>query len=161
MAVWLPVLKAALPYISNIVAAALPAFTQRKSAEAAGAADLINQQIAELQTAVTGNAAALKTLAEQVEKTLTALDGGEADLAQRLTQQLASVQETVARCESTASLAQAQVTRLDGLTASLQMRAEELQLHFARHQTECRNRFGILTLIALLALLLAAIALIR
>ena len=77
MAVWLPVLKAALPYISNIVAAALPAFTQRKSAEAAGAADLINQQIAELQTAVTGNAAALKTLAEQVEKTLTALDGAE------------------------------------------------------------------------------------
>jgi chromosome segregation ATPase len=161
MAVWLPVLKAALPYVSNIVAAALPAFTQRKSAEAAGAADLVTQQIAELQTAVTSNAAALKTLAEQVEKTLTALDGSETDLAQRLAQQLASVQETVARCESTASQAQAQATRLDGLTAALQMRTEELQHHFARHQTESRNRFGMLTLVALLALLLAILALIR
>lgn len=161
MAAWLPVLKAALPYISDIVVATLPKFTKPKPAEAPGAADLTNQQIAELQTAVTGNAAALKTLAEQVEKTLTALDGSEAELAQRLTQQLVSVQESVARCESTAALAQAQVTRLDGLTASLQMRTEELQLHFARHQTESRNRFGILTLIALLALLLAAIALIR
>lgn len=161
MAVWLPVLKAALPYISNIVAAALPAFTQRKTAEAAGAADLINQQISELQTAVTGNAAALKTLAEQVEKTLTALDDGESEMKQRLTQQLTSMQDAVARCDSTASLAQAQVTRLDSLTAAIQMRTEELQLHFARHQTESRNRFVILTLIALAALLLAVIALIR
>lgn len=161
MAVWLPVLKAALPYVSNIVAAALPAFTQRRSVEATGANDLINQQIVELQTAVTGNAAALKTLAEQVEKTLTAIDGSEADLAQRLTQQLASLQESIARCETTATFAQAQATRLDGATAALQAHTEELQHHFARHQTESHRWLVFLSLSTLLALLLAAIALLR
>jgi len=75
MAAWLPVLKAALPYIGNIVAAAVPVFTRRKEQDAS--AELVSRQIAELQEAVTGNVEAVKGLAAQVERTITALDAGE------------------------------------------------------------------------------------
>ena len=81
MAVWIPVLKAALPYVSNLVATALPVFTSKKEQEAS--AELVARQIAELQTAVTGNAEAVKGLAAQLEKTITALEAGESDLSRR------------------------------------------------------------------------------
>ncbi|NTW67000.1 MAG: hypothetical protein HGB21_11960 [Nitrospirae bacterium] len=55
MAAWfVPAVKAILPYVSSIVAAAMPVFTTRKSDEAAVAqAHLLQKQIAELQSAVT------------------------------------------------------------------------------------------------------------
>lgn len=163
MAAWIPVLKAALPYISNIVAAAIPAFTQRKGQ--APSTELVSQQIAELQEAVTSNAEAVKTLAAQVEKTLTAFDAGEAEMTQRLTdhlaQQLASLHETVGQCASTATYAQAQVTRLDGVTAALQMRTEELELKFARQQSSARRQEIAIAAVAVLALFLALAAILR
>jgi hypothetical protein len=71
-----PVVKAILPYVGSIVAAALPVFTTRKSDEAAAQAQLLQQQIAELQTAASQNAVHIKELAEQLQKTVAALEQG-------------------------------------------------------------------------------------
>ena len=75
---WLiPAVKAILPYVSSIVTAAIPVFTTRKSDEAAAAqAQLLQQQIAELQSAASKNAVHIKELAEQLQKTITALEQG-------------------------------------------------------------------------------------
>ncbi|WP_353152561.1 hypothetical protein [Pollutimonas bauzanensis] len=72
MAAFLPVLKVALPYITQIVTATLPMFTA-KSAE--GKADeVIPKQIRELQSAVTQNAESVKGLALQLKETIEGLD---------------------------------------------------------------------------------------
>ncbi len=77
MAWFVPALKAVLPYVSSIVAAAVPVFTTRKKDEAAAPqAELPQKQIAELQTAVSQNAVHIKELAEQLEKTVAALEQG-------------------------------------------------------------------------------------
>jgi uncharacterized membrane protein len=78
MAAWLlPAVKVILPYLSSIVAAAMPVFTTRKSDEAAAAqAHLLQQQIAELQSAASQNAVHIKELAEQLQKTVAALEQG-------------------------------------------------------------------------------------
>lgn len=149
MAAWLPVLKAALPYVSSIVAAALPVFTARRGTDAP--AELLSRQIAELQEAGIHNAEAVKGLAAQVEKTITALDGGEAELARRL----AALQETLARCESTANLVQAQATRQEGVATSMQIQIDELE----RQVEAARRRELAITAAALVALLVAVIAL--
>lgn len=159
MAAWLPVLKIALPYVSNIVAAAIPAFTRRKTGEASD--ELVTRQIAELQEAVTGNAETVRMLAAQVEKTLKALETGEAEAAQRLTQQLAGLHDGVARAEGIANQAQAQITRLDGVTAALQMRIGELELQYQRMSGVERRREYSIAGLAVLAALLAIIALLR
>ena len=78
MAAWLiPAVKAILPFISPIVSSALPVFTTRKSDEAA-AAQALQQQITELQSAASQNALHVKELAEQLQKTVTALEQGAA-----------------------------------------------------------------------------------
>ena len=74
MAAWLPALKAILPYVSQVVTVALPVFT--KMADKSKAADVIPNQIQELQAAVTRNTESLKTLADQLQKTITSIDSG-------------------------------------------------------------------------------------
>lgn len=82
MAAFLPVLKVALPYITQIVTATLPMFTA-KSAD--GKADeVIPKQIRELQSAVTQNAESVKGLALQFKETIESLDA----VAFRLQQQV-------------------------------------------------------------------------
>jgi hypothetical protein len=78
MAAWfVPAIKAILPYVGTIVTAALPVFTARKSDEAAAAQiQLMQQQIAELQSAASKNAVHIKELAEQLQKTVEALEQG-------------------------------------------------------------------------------------
>ncbi|HUJ18570.1 MAG TPA: hypothetical protein VL197_11325 [Nitrospirota bacterium] len=78
MSAWfVPAVKAILPYVSAIVGAALPVFTRRKNDEAAAAqAELLQKQIAELQSAASQNAVRIKALAEQLQKTVTALEQG-------------------------------------------------------------------------------------
>ena len=77
MAAWLiPALKAVLPHIGTIIAAAAPVFT-RKSADAANQA-LLQQQITELQSAASQNAAHIKELAAQLQSTVAALEQGAA-----------------------------------------------------------------------------------
>jgi len=74
MAAWLvPALKAVLPHLGTIVQVAVPVFT-KKSAEAASQAQLLQQQIGELQTAATQNAQHIKSLAEELQTTVVALN---------------------------------------------------------------------------------------
>jgi hypothetical protein len=64
---WLPVLKAVLPHLGPIVSRAVPMFTARKDAN-------IAQQIAELQEAVSGNAASVKDLARELQRVVEAIE---------------------------------------------------------------------------------------
>lgn len=66
MAAWLPLLKTVLPYLTAIITAAVPAFTAKKD----------NEQIAELQQAVRQNAESIKVLAEQMQRTIRAIEAG-------------------------------------------------------------------------------------
>lgn len=82
MAAFLPALKVALPYITQIVTATLPMFTA-KSAE--GKADeIIPKQIRELQSAVTQNAESVKGLALQLKETIEGIDAAAAKLQQQV-----------------------------------------------------------------------------
>ncbi|SHH70243.1 hypothetical protein [Pollutimonas bauzanensis] len=82
MAVFLPVLKVALPYITQIVTAAVPMFTSKP---AEGKADeVIPRQIRELQSAVTQNAESVKGLALQLKETIEGLDAAAARLQREI-----------------------------------------------------------------------------
>jgi hypothetical protein len=84
MAAWfLPALKAVLPHVGTIISAAAPVFT-RKRADTAGAAALVQEQIAELQAAASQNADNIKALAEQVQVTVGALQQAAAIAESRL-----------------------------------------------------------------------------
>lgn len=88
MAAWLiPAVKAILPFVSPIVTSALPVFTTRKSDEATPVqTDLLQKQITELQSAAAQNALHVKKLAEQLQKTVTALEQGAAVAESRFRQ---------------------------------------------------------------------------
>ena len=74
MAAWLiPALKAVLPHVGTIISAAVPAFTKKKT-DAANQTHLLQQQIAELQSAASQNAAHIRELAEQLQNTVAALE---------------------------------------------------------------------------------------
>jgi uncharacterized protein YlxW (UPF0749 family) len=75
MPAWLiPALKAALPHIATIISAAAPVFTRKNTDAAANQALLLQQQITELQSAASQNAAHIKELAEQLQSTVAALE---------------------------------------------------------------------------------------
>ncbi|MHB8472539.1 MAG: hypothetical protein ACYDC8_06760 [Gammaproteobacteria bacterium] len=82
MPAWVPLARAVLPYLTSIASAAIPAFATRK--DHAKSLELQAEQIATLEAAVTHNAAAIKTLAEQLEKTVTAIDAGAATVEPRI-----------------------------------------------------------------------------
>jgi hypothetical protein len=74
MAAWLlPALKAVLPHVGTILDVAAPVFTRKSAEAAASQAQLVQQQISELQSAATQNAANIKALAEQLQGTVAAL----------------------------------------------------------------------------------------
>jgi len=84
MAAWfLPALKAVLPHVGTLINVAAPVFT-RKSAQAANEAQLLQQQIAELQAAASQNAGNVKALAEQLQATVSALQEAAAIAEARL-----------------------------------------------------------------------------
>lgn len=73
MAAWfIPALKAVLPHIGAILSAAVPVFT-KKNADAVANQALLQQQIAELQSAASQNTAHIKELAAQLQSTVAAL----------------------------------------------------------------------------------------
>jgi uncharacterized protein YlxW (UPF0749 family) len=75
MAAWLiPALKAVLPHVGTIISAAVPAFTKKKPDAVANQTLLLQQQIAELQSAASQNASHIKELAEQLQNTVAALE---------------------------------------------------------------------------------------
>jgi hypothetical protein len=68
---WLiPALKMVLPHVGDIISAAKPVFTKK----AAGADAPLQQQITELQAAASQNAANIRELAEQLQRTVAALE---------------------------------------------------------------------------------------
>ncbi len=71
MAAWLPAVKVVLPYLTQIVAAAIPAF---KKADRNETAEAMRGQITELQDAVTHNAELIKTLATQLQQVIQDID---------------------------------------------------------------------------------------
>lgn len=80
MPVWLPIFKASLPYITQIVSAAIPAFTSRPDPKTD---PVLNRQIEELQAAATHNAEAIRGLAEKLQQTIQTLDGAAAELERK------------------------------------------------------------------------------
>lgn len=75
MAVWLvPALKAVLPHLGTIVSAVAPAFTRKKADAVANQMQLLQEQVAELQSAASQNAAYIKELATQLQSTVSALE---------------------------------------------------------------------------------------
>ena len=72
MPVWIPLLKASLPYVTQIVASAIPAFTAKPDTEKSG--DLTAQQIAELQSAATQNAESIHVLADKLQQTIQGIE---------------------------------------------------------------------------------------
>ena len=71
MAGWLlPALKAVLPHVGDILAAAKPVFTRKRPESGEQAV----QQIAELQAAATQNAEHIRELAAQLQSTVAALE---------------------------------------------------------------------------------------
>ena len=71
MPAWLPVLKAALPYVGPVLQSAIPAFTKKRSEKED---PVVAQQISELQEAVKHNADSLRAIAKAVEESAKAND---------------------------------------------------------------------------------------
>lgn len=83
MASWLvPALKAVLPHLGTLVDVAKPHFTRKKpELDQAG---LVQEQIAELQAAVSQNATHLQELALQLQRTVAALEEAASKAERRL-----------------------------------------------------------------------------
>ena len=82
MPVWLPLLKASLPYVTQIVATAIPAFTAKPPEEKTD--DITAQQIAELQSAATQNAESIHVLAEKLRQTIEGIDAAGNELQKKI-----------------------------------------------------------------------------
>lgn len=78
MAAWLvPAVQAILPFVGQIVSSALPVFTTRKpDTPVQDPTGILQKQITELQTAASQNAIHVKELAEQLQKTVAAIEQG-------------------------------------------------------------------------------------
>ena len=85
MPVWLaPALKAVLPHLGTIVTAVAPVFTRKQVDPSSNQAQVSQEQIVELQSAVSQNAAHIKDLAMQLQNTVTALEQAAAMAEARL-----------------------------------------------------------------------------
>jgi hypothetical protein len=85
MAGWLiPALKAMLPHVGDILTAAKPVLTRKRDV----GPEVMQQQIAELQGAVSQQAAYIKDLAAQLENTVSALEKAAEIAEQRLRRML-------------------------------------------------------------------------
>lgn len=95
MVAWLPAFKTILPYVTQIVTLAVPAFTTRSDAGASQ--EVVSKQIAELQDAATRNTEAVKVLAAQLQKAIADIETGAARIEKELqkTRQLCVVAITV------------------------------------------------------------------
>lgn len=79
MAGWLiPALKAVLPHVGTIISAATPVFTRKSQDAAANQTALLQQQVGELQSAVSQNAANIRELAAQLQSTVAAIEAAAA-----------------------------------------------------------------------------------
>ena len=82
MAAWIPFVKAAIPFITQVLTGNIPVFTSKS---AAGKSDeVVAKQIDELQAAVTHNAESVKALAVQLKDALEKIDAAAVELERRL-----------------------------------------------------------------------------
>jgi hypothetical protein len=102
---WLPALKAVLPHVGTIVDMAKPVFTRKPAEAAANPTEVLQQQIAELQSAASQNSANIRELAAQLQSTVSAIEQAaqatEANLRRSVTFSIAAlVVATLALCAS-------------------------------------------------------------
>jgi len=71
---WLAVGKLVLANLDTIIGVVKPVFTRKRVEALPSQTDLLNQQIAELQAAASGNAEQTKQLAAQLKKVVTAVE---------------------------------------------------------------------------------------
>lgn len=91
MPTWLvPVLKAVLPHLGTVLSAAAPVFTKKGAEVVAVQTHVLQQQVAELQAAVSKNDEHIKELAKQIRTTLGAMEEGAA-VAERRYQRMFAV----------------------------------------------------------------------
>ncbi|ODN65841.1 hypothetical protein [Methylophaga muralis] len=69
---FLPIIKAVAPYVAQVAAYAIPAFTAKP--EAVKADPVLIKQIEELQKAATQNAKSIHVLAENMQQTITGFE---------------------------------------------------------------------------------------
>jgi hypothetical protein len=95
MVTWLPAFKTILPYVTQIVTLAVPAFTTKTDAGASQ--EIVSKQIAELQDAATRNTEAVKVLASQLQQAIADIETGAARIEKELqkTRQLCVVAITI------------------------------------------------------------------
>lgn len=74
MSWWLPALKAVLPHVGSILDVAKPVFTRKTAEGPTESVQLLQQQVAELQAAVSQNAANVRELAAQLQGTVAAIE---------------------------------------------------------------------------------------
>lgn len=74
----IPLIKAVGPYVAQIAAAAIPAFTS-KPAEAVKTDPVVAKQIEELQAAATQNAQSIHVLAEKLQQTIQGIEAAAQD----------------------------------------------------------------------------------
>ena len=88
---WLVVGNLVLGNLDKIMAVVRPGFTQKKIDSLHSQTDLLNQQIAELQSASATNAEEIRALARQLKEVVAALEqaGTEAAADRRTTRRLA------------------------------------------------------------------------
>ena len=78
---WLAVGKLVLGNLDTIIGVVKPAFTRKRVDALPSQTDLLNQQIAELQSAASNNAEQIKQLAAQVKELVAALGQAATDAA--------------------------------------------------------------------------------
>jgi len=78
---WLVVGKLVLNNLDTIIGVVRPAFTRKKVETLPTQTDLLNQQIAELQAAASGNAEQIAKLAAQLKEVVAALEQAGTDAA--------------------------------------------------------------------------------
>ena len=88
MAAWLVALKAILPHVGTVITAAKPLFTAKSAANDANPTRLLQQQIAELQSAASSNAESTKELAAQLQTAIKAIEQAATVAQARLRQAL-------------------------------------------------------------------------
>jgi hypothetical protein len=71
---WLAVGKLVLANLDTIIGVVKPAFTRKKVDAPSSQTDLLNQQIAELQSAASSNSDQIKQLAAQLKEVVAALE---------------------------------------------------------------------------------------
>lgn len=81
MVAWIPAFKTLLPYVTQIVSLAVPAFTTRSDGRSS---EVVHQQIQELQEAALRNTDAVRGLASQLQKGIADIDAGAARIQAEL-----------------------------------------------------------------------------